>query len=110
MLVKSPTTVMLELGGLVAGVTLTVRSVEAAGSTELGVALPIPEGTVGSPPQDCAGDELLRGIGPKALKSAWFTSVSMQPFPLRTAAVVLLKVGDAPEPSKQFALPYPTRS
>src|SRR3970040_740600 len=51
------------------------------------------------------GLAVLRGAGAPAEKSAALLSVSVQPFPTRTAAVVLLKVGAAPVPSKKLALP-----
>src|SRR5512133_75311 len=61
MLVRSAVTEMLVLGGFAAGVTLTDSSVLAAGSSDAGEATPRPAGCVGSPPQDCAGEALLRG-------------------------------------------------
>src|SRR5437763_6996215 len=90
MLDKSPLTVRFVLGGVVAGVTRTVNKVLLAGSKEPGVAMPIPEGCDGSPPQEFAGAALLRGIGPTMTKSLTLLSVSMQPLFFRTAAEVLL--------------------
>src|SRR4051812_29475537 len=98
------------LGGTVAGVTRTVSSVWLAGSTESGVAMPSPEGCVGSPPHELAGARLLRGIGPVATKSALLLSVSWQPLPRRMAALVLSRPGAEAFASAQFADPYPTRS
>src|SRR5262245_1725470 len=58
-----------------------------------------------------AGSALGRGVGAPALKSAVLSLVSVAPPPARSAAVVLLSVGAAPDPSKQVAaVPYPTKS
>ena len=54
-----------------------------------GVAVPTPEGSAGIAAADIAGRLLLRGIGPMVTKSLALLSVSMQPLPLRTAAVRL---------------------
>jgi hypothetical protein len=54
--------------------------------------------------------ELFRGAVAAAVKSAAFWFVSSQPPLLRCADVVFDSVGAAAEPSKKFALPYPTRS
>src|ERR1041385_501697 len=105
MLVRSALTLMSVLGGVVAGVTLTVSRVLLAGSSVDGEARPRPEGSVASPPHELAGDALLRGIGPMTTKSLALLSVSVQPLPRRTAAVVLLSAGVAAPPSAQFALP-----
>ena len=51
-----------------------------------------------------AGDALLRGIGPMTTKSLALLSVSAQPLPRRTAAVVLLSVAVG-EVSEQLAVP-----
>jgi len=51
-----------------------------------------------------SGDALLRGVGSPAEKSAALLSVSVQPFPARSAAVVLESVGAA-VPSKKLAVP-----
>src|SRR5437660_1080105 len=93
MLLKSADTVKLVLGGVLAGVTLTVSRVLLAGSSDPGVAIPSPEGRLGSPPQELAGEALFRGIGPTITKSFRLLSVSTHPLPLRTAAVVLLSTG-----------------
>src|SRR5438309_1609358 len=75
----------------------------APGLTAIGLVDPAPVG----------GVELLnavfRGLGAPTVKSARLLSVSLAPFALRSAAVVLVSagVGDA---SEQFAAPYPTRS
>ena len=55
------------------------------------------------------GDAVLRGFGAMAVKSAPLLSVSVQPLPLRSTAVVLLLAGAA-LPSKKFAPSQPTRS
>src|ERR1041385_6657074 len=105
MLVRSPLTAMSVLGGAVAGVTLTVSSVLLEGSSDPGEATPRPQGCDGSPPHWVTGGALLRGIGPTATKSAELLSVSVQPLPRRTAAVVLLRPGAAAPPSAQVAVP-----
>src|ERR1043166_774449 len=109
MLVRSATTATFVLGGSEAGVTVTVSSVLPAGSSEFGEARPLPEGWPAAPPPPFAGEALLRGIGPAMRKSLRLLSVSMQPLLRRTAAFVLLSAGVG-GPSKQFALPEPTRS
>jgi hypothetical protein len=48
--------------------------------------------------------EELRGSGLPAAKSMALSSVSVWPLPLRIAAVVLVRVGAAPGPSKQLVL------
>jgi len=53
----------------------------------------------GAEPHDAAVDDELRGVGIGVTKSAGFESVSVQPSPARTAAVVLLSAATAPEPS-----------
>src|SRR5438552_2716558 len=92
MLVRSAVTATIALGGALAGVAFTVNSVLLAGSNDEGRAMPSPEGSAGSPPQELAGAALLRGMGPILTKSSELLSVSMHPFPLRTAAVVLSSV------------------
>ena len=78
-----------------AGATLNVKSVLLAGSSDDGVAMPRAEGLDGSSPQEFGGATLLRGIGPMTTKSATLLSVSTQPLPLRTAAVVFVSAGVA---------------
>src|SRR5207237_10149708 len=95
--------------GRIAGVTCTVRTTWLAGSSASGDAVPKAEGWLGSPPHVLTGDALLRGIGPAMMKSLKLLFVSTQPLFLRMAAVELLSDGVA-APSKQLALPYPTRS
>src|SRR4029453_15415383 len=58
--------------------------------------------------QECNGEAVLRGAGTSAVKSAALLLVSIQPLLARNVAMVLLRVGAAPLPSKKFALPYPT--
>src|SRR5207249_977470 len=106
MLVRLPVTVMLVLGRVVAGVTVTVSRVWPAGSTEDGVAPPTPEILVGSPPQTFAGEALLRGSGPVITKSLALLLVSMQPLFLRTAPTVELPTPVA-VPSAQLGTPAP---
>src|SRR5512138_1398480 len=60
--------------------------------------------------QECVGDNVLRGAGVAAAKSAALSSVSTQPSSLRKSAEVTLSPGAAAEPSKKFAVPYPTKS
>src|SRR5579871_3377342 len=106
MLVRSAVTPMPVLGGALGLVTRTVNSVLLAGNTESGIAMPSPDGCVGSPPHPLTGDALLRGIGPSATKSAELLSVSVQPLPRRIAALTLLFSGGAGAlPSAQFAPP-----
>lgn len=53
----------------------------------------------------------MRGLGAPSEKSLELLSVSAQPSDILVAAVVLLRVGTGPLPSKQFAvLPKPTKS
>src|SRR5205807_4922431 len=102
--VRSAATATPVLGGTVAGVTFTVKRTLLAGSNDAGEAMPKPEGRVGSPPQEFTGAALLRGIGPRVTKSSALLSESTQPFPLRTAAVVLESV-DVGAVSEQLAEP-----
>jgi hypothetical protein len=56
------------------------------------------------------GEAVFRGLGAVTVKSFKLLSESIQPSPLRMAAVVTLKFGVF-APSKQLALsPYPTKS
>src|SRR5215472_5659270 len=104
MLVRLPTTVIPVLGGVVAGVTVTVSSVFSDGSRADGLAVPIPEMLAGSPPHRFSGDAVFRGMGPSMMKSAELLLVSMQPLPLRMAAVAFESDGVAAV-SKQLAVP-----
>ena len=106
MLVKLPVTASPVLAGEDAGVTVTVSSRLPAGSTDAGEAVPTPEGRAGLPPQTFAGALLLRGMGPMTTKSFELLSVSMQPLPLRTPAVVLLSAAMGVV-SKQLGVPAP---
>src|SRR5690349_23355920 len=74
--------------------TLTVSNVLSPAATEAGDADPAPVGGSGSA-QEFSGEELLRGEGAAAAKSAALLSVSVQPPDFRIAAVVLLSVGAA---------------
>ena len=56
-----------------------------------------------------AGAALLCGFGAPGWRSAELLSVSTQPLPSRTSAVVFVSAA-AGEVSEQFAAPYPTRS
>ena len=56
-----------------------------------------------------SGEDVLRGFGAPAPKSARLLSVSAHPELLRSKAVVLEVVGAA-APSKKLAVPHPTRS
>src|SRR5579885_2616667 len=87
-----------------AGVTVTVSTVEAAGSTDAGLATPKANNWLGSPPQVCAGQELSRGTGPSAKKSFALLFVSRQPSCLRVAARRFEREAVGPDPSKQVAL------
>jgi hypothetical protein len=51
------------------------------------------------PPHERAALEPFRGAGVTAVKSAAFESVSVQPFPARSSAVVFDSAGAAAEPS-----------
>ena len=53
--------------------------------------------------QACAGQELWRGLGWAAVKSAELLPVSVQPSPFRTAAVLVPDAG-AGAVSEQFAV------
>src|SRR4051812_47933279 len=98
-------TVMPVLGlGLVAGVTVTVKTVVAAGSTAAGLAIPYAKSWVGSPPHVCTGRVLLRGMGPSAKKSPALLLVSWQPSTFLVAARRFVRVAVGPVPSKQVAL------
>src|SRR5262245_11101996 len=67
--------------------------------------------SAGVPPeQPWTGDAPLRGAGATTAKSIALLSVSAQPLPRRSAAVVFEVAGAALEPSKKSALPYPIRS
>ena len=57
-----------------------------------------------TPPHGLRPLAVLRGLGASTLKSVLLVSVSVQPFPLRRAAVVLLSAAVA-APSKQLAVP-----
>ena len=62
-------------------------------------------------PHRLNGDDLFRGEGAEAKKSAPLLSVSTQPLADRKTARTLEAAGAGPEPSKHEAeLPYPTRS
>jgi hypothetical protein len=52
----------------------------------------------------------LRGAGAPVVKSALLLFVSVQPLAPRSAAVVFVRAGVAPFPSKPAAFPYPTKS
>src|SRR5262245_14375157 len=60
--------------------------------------------------QDLVDVDVLRGLGGPIEKSILLLFESKQPPRLRRAAVVLLVAPVEPEPSKQLALPYPTKS
>src|SRR5438105_9193250 len=107
---RSALTAMPVLGGVDAGTTWTDNSTLVAGSIPDGDAMPVPDGWLGLPPHAFGGAELLRGIAATLTKSERLSSVSMHPFPRRTDAVVLLSPGAGFVPSKQSAVPYPTRS
>src|SRR5258707_9476824 len=104
MAVRSAPTERRVRAGALAGVTGTVRSVLAAGSTADGDATPKPDGCVGSPPQKFGGAALFRGIGPTLTKSFALLSVSTHPLARRTEAVVLLSPA-AGAVSEQLAAP-----
>src|SRR5436305_1981111 len=54
--------------------------------------------------QEFSADELLRGVGAAAVKSAELLSVSAQPFAPRRSAVVVLGAGAFAPPSLQLAV------
>src|SRR5258706_13795520 len=88
MLLRSAVAVSPVLGGVVAGGTRTVSTVLPVASSDTGDASPKPVGCVGSVLHEFGGAVLLRGIGPITTKSFELSSVSVHPFPFRTAAVV----------------------
>src|SRR5258706_9155287 len=95
------------LVGPVPGVTVTVSRVVPPARTELGLAAHVPRGL----PQPFNEDAVFRGLGATAVKSAELLSVSVQPAPALSAAVVLDSVGVGPTPSKQLVpTPKPTKS
>src|SRR5829696_3767158 len=71
---RSPTTVTPVLVGVVPLVTATVSKVLPPAATVFGLAEPIPLGFV-EPPHGASGDEVLRGEGAAAVKSAPLLSV-----------------------------------
>lgn len=60
--------------------------------------------------QSLNGELLLRGFGVTVEKSPALSFVSMQPLLFLSAAFVLLSADTPAAPSKQVALPYPTKS
>ena len=99
------------LSGFTPAVTETLSRTAPPGKTDAGEANPMPEGSVGIPGwQATAGEELFRGAGLPRVKSLELSFVSVQPLPLRIAAVVFESTSVGPLPSKQFALPKPTKS
>ena len=93
-------TVMPVLTGFVPGATVTVRRLWSPGSTAAGSA----------EPTAANGKALLRGFGVPTTKSALLLSVSCAPSDLRSAAVVLLKLGVGVVSEQLVALPNPTKS
>ncbi len=93
MFVKFANTEIPVLGGVVAGKTLTVKSVVPPCETVFGFAEPLAEIVVPPLPQTFCGLLELRGAGAVIVKSALLLSVSVQPPPLRNPAVVTLKSG-----------------
>ena len=61
-------------------------------------------------PQAKIAVALLRGAGAATVKSAPLLSVSVQPLLPRKPASTVLSAGQAAAPSKQVAVPYPTKS
>jgi hypothetical protein len=107
---RSAVTARPVLAGEDPGVTLTVSSDEPPGSTEEGLAAPVPDGFV-VPVQGLSAALVLRGFGAPAVKSAALLSVSVQLLPARETESVLEGAGVGPAPSKQFAVaPNPTKS
>src|SRR5262249_48588338 len=103
--VRLPVTCNPELVGFAPGVTVTVSRTTLPPATGFGLAAPMPVGFVVAP-QGAMVEAVLRGFAGPAAKSMELLSVSAQPAPARTAAVVALIVGVGPEPSKQF-VPLP---
>src|SRR5262249_15957528 len=61
--------------------------------------------------QGLSGAAVLRGLGVPVTKSVLLLSLSVQPAFVRIAAVLLLRLGVGPVPSKQLVpVPYPTIS
>ena len=106
---RSAVTVIPLLAGLLPGVTATVSSVVPPTVTDAGSAVPVPVGAGfrGARVHERGG--YFRGMGAPVAKSAELLSVSVQPLPARSAAVVLLRTG-AGAVSEQFADPKPMRS
>ena len=105
---RSAVTVIPLLAGLLPGVTATVSSVVPPTVTDAGSAVPVPVGLV-SAEHAFTREAVFRGMGAPAAKSAELLSVSVQPLPARSAAVVLLRTG-AGAVSEQLADPKPMRS
>ena len=87
MALRSALTVRPVLDGEEPGVTATVSSDAPPGSTDEGLAAPVPEGFV-VPPQGLGGVALLRGSGATLEKSAALLSVLVQSLAALSAAVV----------------------
>lgn len=102
MSVRFPTTVIPVLGGVVAGMTETVKSVFPLGETVVGLA-EIPACRFPPRLQLFVGLEVFRGAGVPNVKSRLLLSVSVQPPLLRINAVVADKFGVL-VPSKQLAV------
>src|ERR1043166_1700820 len=80
------------LAGPEPGVTVTVSSEDAPGSTDEGLDAPTPEGfVVAPPPHEFRGEVVFRGAGVTTVKSVKLLSVSAHPPEMRWAAVVLLR-------------------
>ena len=74
------------------------------GTVGVGVTAEVGVGVTGGLSHEFVGLAVLRGVGVPVAKSTLLSSVSLQPLPLRSAAVVLFRRGAA-SPSKKLALP-----
>src|SRR3954471_3394243 len=93
---RSTDTPVTGLGGNAPGVTVTVSRTVLPVATEPGKAAPSPVGLT-----PC----VLLGDGGPETKSAALSFVSVTPPSARIAAVVFVRVGAPPVPSKQLAVP-----
>src|SRR5207253_421210 len=108
--VVSALTVMPVLVGFAAGITVTVKVTLLPWAVGLGFTATLPVGLLGGV-HGLRGEEVFRGVGVIASKSALLTFVSWHPAFLRVSAVAVLGAGALLPPSLQFAVvPYPTRS
>ena len=82
------------VGMSVAGAVGVLEGVPVGGLVGVSVGMSVAGGE-----QGLVGEAVLRGLGGWAVKSAALSSVSLQPPPLRVAALVALVAGALPLPS-----------